>query len=204
MQDNLVSVFLYGSATGINFIPKVSDINSVIVVKDINLQLLQKILKPIAIAKRHRIEAPLIFTEEYIQSSLDVFPIEFLDMKENYVVLYGKDVLKDIDVKDSYIRLFCEQQIKGKLIRIRQAYLELGLNKKGLESLMKDSLTSLMAVFRSLIRLKKSDIPIDTEKLLSKIKDLFGIEVEVLLDIWRRKINNQHISSSQINRYFDE
>jgi len=33
-------------------------------------------------------------TEEYIAKSKDVFPIEFLDMQENYAVIYGKDVLK--------------------------------------------------------------------------------------------------------------
>ena len=32
-KNNLISVFIYGSATGKNYIPKISDINSVFILK---------------------------------------------------------------------------------------------------------------------------------------------------------------------------
>ena len=55
---------------------------------------------------------PVFFTEDYIIRSTDVFPIEFLDMKENHVTLYGKDLFEAIAVDTKNLRFQCEQEIK--------------------------------------------------------------------------------------------
>ncbi len=59
---------------------------------------------------------PLFLTEEQINSSTDIFPIEFLDMQENYTVIYGKDVLRDISVDIKNLQKFTKIQKK---IRIK-------------------------------------------------------------------------------------
>lgn len=202
--DNLISVFIYGSATGTNFIPKSSDINSVIVVKEISRDTLQKSLKPIAAVKRRRIEAPLILTRDHIQSSLDVFPIEFSDMKKNYVVVYGDDPLSEICIQGEHIRLFCEQQIKGKLIRIRQAYLEVGLRRRGIEMLMRESLNALMPVLRSLLRLKGAAVPADKGLLLTEIGTVFGMNVDVMSAIWNETKNNERVGGRSAREAFGD
>ena len=76
--DNLISVFVYGSAAGENYIPKNSDINSVFVFKDLKFQALKSSLKVISKGICKKIAAPLCLTKDYINSSLDVFQIEFL------------------------------------------------------------------------------------------------------------------------------
>lgn len=201
-QDDILSIFVYGSATGRNFIPKVSDINAVVVVKEISMDFLQRSLRVIASAKRKRIQAPLILTEEHILSSLDVFPIEFLDMKENYVLVYGRDVLDDLVIQGEHIRLFCEQQIKGKLIRIRQAYLEVGLRKKGVEAILKESLAALIPIFRRILSLKGLEAPLDKEELFQKMQEVFGIDTQVMAAIWRDKRNDERIGGKDVRDVF--
>ena len=139
-QGNLISVSLYGSATGHNYFPKGSDINSVFIFKTLNFITFQKSLKVVQRGLAQKIAAPLFLSQEYIQSSLDVFPIEFWDMKENHVVLFGEDILAQLQIKGEYLRLFCEQQIRGKLLRIRQAYLNVGLDRRKIRGLLKESL----------------------------------------------------------------
>ncbi|MDP8253336.1 MAG: hypothetical protein P9X27_02945 [Candidatus Kaelpia aquatica] len=196
--DNLISVFIYGSAAGGDYIPKVSDINSVFIFKDLKFSIFKSSLNTISKGIFKKIAAPLFLTKEYINSSLDVFPIEFLDMKENHVLLYGEDVLSELEIKGEHIRLFCEQQIKGKLIRIRQAYLEVGLKTKGLEVLLKESLNSLIPIFRNLIRLREEQPPIEKMDVIGKFCQIFGLDENVFLPIYKDSTNDEKIAKQDV------
>jgi len=196
--DNLISVFVYGSAAGENYIPKSSDINSVFVFKDLKFQVLKSSLKVISKGIFKKIAAPLFLTKDYINSSLDVFPIEFLDMKENHILLYGEDILTGLEIKGEHIRLFCEQQIKGKLIRIRQAYLEVGLKKKGLEALLKESLNSLIPIFRNLIRLKEKQPPVGKTEIIKQLCQIFGLDEDVFLPVYKDTTNDEKIANQEV------
>ena len=77
--ENIHSIHIVGSAVTEDFNEKTSDINSVFVLKKMDLKFIE-LLAPLG--KRYKkkgIAAPLIMTPEYINNSLDVFPIEFLD-----------------------------------------------------------------------------------------------------------------------------
>jgi len=201
-QDNVRSVFIYGSATGQNYTPKTSDINSAVIFKELSFDTFQKSLDFIQRHRGKRISAPLFLTYEYILSSLDVFPIEFLDMQENHILVYGEDLLVSLIIHGEHIRLFCEQQIKGKLIRIRQAYLEIGRRPQGIEALLKDSLNSLIPIFRNLLRLMKRAQPVDKEQVLSETCVCFDLDADVFLTIYRDKRNDERIGKQAVGVYF--
>jgi hypothetical protein len=201
---NLVSVFVYGSAAGHDFNPKHSDINSCVVLQQVDLPSLRNNMKIVKQVKSKKITAPLFLTEDHIQTSLDVFPIEFLDMKENHILLFGKDLLSGIDIKGEHIRLFCEQQLKGKLIRIRQAYVEIGLKKGGLEALLKESLSALIPVFRNVIRLKGQTPPTNKQEIIQATADLFSLDPSVMLDIYNDDSNDEKIANRSAESYLDK
>lgn len=203
-KENIASINLYGSAVGTDFSPKTSDINLLVVFKKLDFQDLKNSLKLISQGISKKIAAPLFLTREHIRTSQDVFPIEFLEMKENHLCLYGEDLLSSLDIKTEHLRLFCEEQIKGKLIRLRQAYLEIGLKKKGLEALMKESLFSLLPVFRNLLRLKGIELPLGKEGILKKLAQEFGLEAEVLIAILKDKRDDERIAGKEIEAYFEK
>ncbi len=146
----------------------------------------------------------MILTEAHIRSSLDVFPLEFSDMQDDYVVVYGEDILKGLCIEQEHARLFCEQQIKGKLIRIRQSYLEMGLRRSGIEQLLKVSLNSLIPVFRSLLRLKGSDIPVDHGQMLDEVQKTFGIKLDAMVAIWKDQRNDERIAGRDVREVFGQ
>jgi len=119
-------------------------------------------------------------------------------MKENHILLYGEDILSGLEIKGEHIRLFCEQQIKGKLIRIRQAYLEIGLKKKGLEALLKESLNSLVPIFRNLIRLKGKQPPVNKTEIIGQLCQMLGLEENVLLPIYKDSANDEKIANQEV------
>ncbi len=207
-KEKIVSVFIYGSSTGPNYSPNHSDINSVFIVRDHRFDILRKSLQIVGEGLRQKIAAPLFLTKEYIQSSLDVFPMEFGDMKENHLLVFGEDVLSSLDINEDYVRLFCEQQIKGKLLRIRQAYLTVGLNRKGMETLLKDSLNSLIPIFRNLLRLKGKTPPPHKMELIKQIGQEFGLKDGALLSIYKHISGDEKLASQNIEilleKYIDE
>ena len=122
--ENVISIALYGSATGQSFSPKKSNINSVVVFKDITGETLQKSLKLIKKGAKKKIVAPLFFTLDHIKSSCDSFPMEFCEIQETQSHVYGEDIFSSLVIEKDALRLECEQQTKALVIKLRQSYLE--------------------------------------------------------------------------------
>jgi len=204
IQDNILSIVIYGSACGSDYLPKISDINSLVIFRQFEFSKLKKSLEVIARGISKRITAPLVLTKEDIQASVDIFPIEFLEMKENHVLIYGEDVLTSLDIPQKYLRLFCEQQVKGKLIRIRQAYLDAGLHHKRMEGLLKDSLTTLMPIFRTLLRLKGKAPPVNKLKILEELCGEFQLDQDIFKTIYRNTTQEEKIVRCKIDFFIEE
>lgn len=202
-RDNIVSIFICGSAAGKDYIPGVSNINLFIVLESLAFEDLRKSLKIVSAGIKKKISAPLFLTRKHIQTSTDVFPIEFLEMKEHHLLLYGEDLLNSLEISPANIRLFCEEQIKGKLIRIRQAYLEIGLKRKGIEALLKESLNSLTPVFRNLIRLKGKTPPVAKEEIYNQLSSEFELDGVVFLGILRDTKNDEKIAGQDVEVFFE-
>jgi hypothetical protein len=203
-SDNIISVFIYGSATGRNYIPKLSDINLTVVFKELSFTNLRASLKLVNKGINNKIAAPLFLTKRHIDTSLDVFPVEFLEMRDNNVLIYGEDLLSQLDIKTYNIRFICEQQIKGKLIRIRQAYLEIGLRKRGIEALLKESLATLVPIFRNLIRLKGKQPPLEKSEMLIQFCEEFSLDKEVFLSIYRDASNDEKIAGKDVEFFLEK
>ena len=200
---NILSIFVCGSVAGGDFIPKVSNINLFVVLEKLDFQDLQKSLKTVSKGINKKISAPLLLTRKHIETSTDVFPIEFLEMKENHLLLYGEDLLAPLEIKPANIRLFCEEQIKGKLIRIRQAYLEIGLKRKGIEALLKESLASLTPAFRNLIRLKGATPPLKEAEIYSRLCTEFDLDKNVFLAVLADTKNDEKIGAQDVEVFFE-
>ena len=95
LGGNLTSVAAYGSATGPDFIPGRSNVNLVIVLDHLDQSTLEALLPVVKWGRKKNIVPPLLLTPQYIESSLDVFPIEFMDIRQSQVLLLGEDHLSD-------------------------------------------------------------------------------------------------------------
>src|ERR1700687_1004063 len=72
--DNLSSLLLYGSAAGENFVPDKSNINLLMVLKELRFSHLQTYHKRSLHWKKKGIDPPLICTIEFLEKSKNVFP----------------------------------------------------------------------------------------------------------------------------------
>lgn len=178
-QDRLISIILYGSAASGEFIEKHSNLNLLVVLENTNLENLKRASKVI---NKSKVINPLFLTEDYIKRSTDIFPIEFLDIQENYSVLYGKNILEDINIDIRNLRFQCEQELKAKLITLRQLYLKISADKAALKDLLFRSVTSVLHILRNVLRLKGKKPPYKKEDILRELDGEFLIDV----NIWRK------------------
>ncbi len=192
--EQLVSVIFYGSAVSAEFVNKHSNLNFLIVLKDTDLSILKKAS---GIVRKFRLFEALFLTEDYINSSTDIFPIEFLDMQENYKVVYGKDLLKDILIDTKNLRFQCEHELKVKLIALRQLYLRFSRDNLILQGALLKSFTSVLHISRNILRLKGKPAPYKKELIIGSLAATFPIDITV----WQRilSIKNKEEKLSGLN-----
>jgi len=101
--SDLVSVILYGSGVTKDYNPKESDLNFLIVLSEDGMDRLHLAHGLVAKWRKNRVSTPLFLTKTYIESSLDTFPVEFLNIKRNHKLIFGEDVLEEISFKRHFI-----------------------------------------------------------------------------------------------------
>jgi len=198
-QEELVSIILYGSAASGEFIEKHSNLNLLVVLENTNLENLKKAARFI---NKFRIINPLFLTEDYIKWSTDIFPIEFLDMQENRLVLYGKDILKDVNIDMRNLRFQCEQELKAKLISLKQLYLRINRHKTALRYLLLRSITSILHILRNALRLKGKKPPYKKDEILKELAAEFQINTGVWEKILAAKNKQVKLGIKDIENLF--
>ncbi len=192
---DLISIILYGSAVGQDYRPGKSDINFMIVLSEKGIERLDKALKTVAKWRRRNVAIPLFLTEGYIQSSLDVFPIEYLNFQRNHRLVFGNDVLKGLAFKAEDVRLQCEREIKGKLLLLREAFLETMGKGRHLKELIGRSLGALSAIFEALLYLKEEPPRTGKRAVIDGTCELFDLDGALfakLLDIKEERLKPGH------------
>lgn len=202
-KEDVISIYVIGSAVTKDFHPKYSDINTLLVVKEIKVPLFDFIA---ALGKRYgkkRIRAPLIMTRDYIDRSLEVFPLEFLDMKRIHQLVYGDDVLKNIPIEKADVRLQCERELKGKLQHICQSYIKARGNKSALTDMFAGSLSGYFPEFRGILFLFDQKIPREKGDVLSAVENLFDIDLGVYKKLLEIKAQGAHLSAESLKEIFE-
>ncbi len=149
----LRAVVLYGSAATDEQIAGQSDINVLVIVETLSIAT----LRALGQTTRAWLEAgnppPLTFTVEEWRRSADIFPMEYADVLERHRVLHGTLPLDGVHVALADLRLQTEHEAMGKLLRLRRGVMSAGTDAKRQAELMRDSLSSLLVLFRAVLRL---------------------------------------------------
>ncbi|HTZ18868.1 MAG TPA: hypothetical protein VMB78_10565 [Dissulfurispiraceae bacterium] len=149
--ERIHSLYVTGSAVTSDFTEKTSDVNSLILLNDMHFDFF-KFLAPLGKKfKSKGIASPLVMTPAYINESLDVFPMELLELKLIHNTSYGTDILKDLEIDRGLLRLQCEREIKSRLIGLWQGYLSSLGEMDAVASLLARSIKGCFPLFRSII-----------------------------------------------------
>ena len=207
-DNDLTSIILHGSGASGDYVPKKSDLNFLIVLSEKGIQILERSFKIISKWRKMGVNTPLFLTKGYILSSLDTFPVEFLNMKMNYTLVYGEDVLSDLTFEREHIRIECERELKAKLLQLRQGYLQTSHKRGNMQLLIAGSITTFVAIFKAILYLKDIEVPTHKDQTLALTCEKFNLDYEIfsmLLSIKKKeKKPSRDEMDSLIHGYISE
>ncbi len=202
-KEKIDSVQVTGSALTPNYDPQRSDINSVVVLKEMDLKFLG-VLAPLG--KKYgkkRVAAPLIMTPVYIENSLDVFPVEFLNIRWVHRTLFGADPFAEIEVQRPDLRRQCERELKVRLIGMRQNYLSASGDRKILMESFLQAFSGYIPLFRSILFLLGKEPPLDMADVLTEMEAGTGRSMEVFRKVLRARQQKTKFSMDELNLLFE-
>ena len=174
----LRSVVLYGSAAagGAEHVAKKSDYNVLIIVDDVPLDRLRELSAVTRAWREAGNHPPMTFTEREWRASSDIFAMEYADILERNKVLFGESPFNGITVEHDDLRLQVEREAMGVLLRLRGAVLLAGTDSAEQIKLMTGSLSTLMIVFRGMIRLAGRTPPHGYAEIAREVAGMAGID----------------------------
>ena len=203
LGDTLVSVLLYGSATTGERSEKYSDYNLMVVCARLSLEEL-KCIRPLATKwAQFGNPPPLLFTWERLKSSSDVFPIEMLDIKENHVILFGKDVMRGLPISQANLRFQLEHELKGKLIHLRERYLLLEGSDEEVAALLVSSLSTFQVLIRAGLRFFEVQVPVRKREAVRRFAMHASFPLAVFDEIQELKDGRTEVSLVNVPEVFE-
>ncbi len=145
---NLVAVVLYGSAAAGDYVASHSDVNLLCVLRETSFAALAALAPAVDWWGKQKHRAPLLMSADEMKRSVDVFSIEFLDMRRHYRVLLGEDVLKTLEIPMRLHRAQLEYELREKTILLRQHLLTVSGNAQAKWELLLRSLPAFGTLFR--------------------------------------------------------
>jgi hypothetical protein len=183
--DALRSVVLFGSAVAGEHRAKLSDYNVLVIVDSLPLDRLRAVA---AVSKAWAEDGnppPMTFTTQEWRSSSDIFPMEYADILERHRVLHGDPPFDGIRVNPADLRLQVEHQTMGKLLQLRQAIMAAGGDSALQLDVLDKSLSTLMVIFRAVVRMN-SELPSqDYEALTRSVAEKAGFSPEPFVRVIR-------------------
>jgi len=156
---SLLSLSIVGSAVTPDYREGISDINNVLVLSRIGPVFLDALSGMGRGHGRRGIAAPLLMTPEYIQRSLDTFPLEFLSFRSSHITVYGEDPFANLRFEKTDVCRAVERELKGLLMNMRRGYVRCAGNRKRLKQVLLASLNSIQPAFSGLLYVSGVEAP---------------------------------------------
>jgi len=185
LGGRLVSLLLYGSAARGTHVAGRSDVNTLLICDAADESLFAALGPVLRDWLRGGHPAPLILTAAEWRGSADVFPIEYEDIRAAHRVLAGRDPWPGITVRRDDTRRQLEQELKGKLVRLRQAYAATREDGPALTRMIAGSLAGFFTMWRATLRLIPGDrpVPAPPAEVLTQAAAAIGFAAEPLADL---------------------
>lgn len=185
--DAVRSIVLYGSAARGEYHAGASDLNLLVLLRHADPALIRRAS---ALARRWVAEGnppPLLLAEDELRRSLDIFAIEYADIRDAHRVLHGDDPFAGLEIEPEHLRLQCERELKGALIQLRERYLLSAGEPGELDELLRRSISTFLVLFRTVLRLAGDEVPAEGEQVVRRIAGHAGFDPQPLLAVLRAR-----------------
>ncbi len=148
----LRSVVIYGAHARPHLRPVRGPVQTAALVDDIAYADLSACAEKAGRWLEARLEVPLLLPVREFERSLDVFPLEYGDIIEHHVVVFGDDLFAGHGVDAADLRRACEVQARGHVIHLREGFLLAGHDPQAIARLVSASAGPFASLMEALTR----------------------------------------------------
>lgn len=196
LNDNLVSVFAFGSQANVE--DAKNNINLMIVTNTLNAENLYEISKPVKKWVKAKNPIPVIMNRDEWYSSFDVYAIEYSDIKDNYRVLYGEDLVPSIYINKYFLRLQCESELKALLLKYKNNFLLNIKSDREMKKILDHVIKTLLVIFRAILRLHDRPVPYRAVDIIEFCADYLSFNKIVMLKLAKVKYEHDDYTKQEL------
>ncbi|WP_455244019.1 hypothetical protein [Petrachloros mirabilis] len=201
--EQLEGLLIYGSAVRGEFLPGRSNLNMLFVISNFDAPTL-KLYAPIHKRwSKEQVVVPLFLTDQELQTSSVLFPLEFVEIQEYHRVLGGRDPFVGFHVDGGRLKDEVMQGFVSHVLRLRQRFAEGGGTNDAVTILLPLSITSLLPLLRGVQRVSGKTVVPQSDALIKDVGDHFGIDLQGLLDALLLKRGQITPGPGEVPRLFD-
>ncbi len=180
LGDRLVGASLYGSVASGEFDPAHSDVNIAFVLSDLGATELETLRPLHASWAKRRVTRPLLLSRDGLLRSIDVFPLEYLLIRERHDTLVGEDVFAGLAIDSGALRDQVERTLRGQELGLAWTYLAVASTPSGASHWAARSGTAIAASASGLLHLAGEGVPRTRALVAERCATRFGVDAEAL------------------------
>lgn len=206
--ERLLAVALTGEAASAGYRPGQTSLSLAVVVDNVESEILDAVRPLVRRWRGTRVATPLVLDPLYLETSRDVFPLEFLDLLDRHRLLAGRiDPFADINIARAHLRIELEEQLRGKMLHLWQMYLETHRASR-LARVLLDTLPHFYILMRGMLFLREEDRPTDPLELVTAVEATYRLALPSFRELEASRAAGSGVRRSTaaplFARYLDE
>lgn len=194
--DNLVSVIAFGSQANVD--DAKNNLNLMVVTNTLSAENLYAISKPVQKWVKAKNPLPVVMNIEEWYSSFDVYSIEYADIRSNYRLLYGQDLVQNIKIDKYYLRLQCESELKNLLLKYKNNFMLNIKHDRDMKFLLAQVIKSLLVIFRSVLRLYDMEVPYRAVDIIEQVSQILKFNKIVMTKLAKVRYENDDYTKQEL------
>ena len=196
LGENLASVIAFGSQANVE--DTKNNLNLMIVTNTLNAENLYAISKPIQKWVKAKNPIPVIMNRDEWYSSFDVYAIEYSDIRENYRLIYGENLVQSIGINKYFLRLECESELKSLLLKYKNNFLMNVRSDKEMKKVLSQVIKTLLVIFRSVLRLHDCAVPYRAIDIIEFVSNYLNFNKIVMLKLAKVKYEGDDYTKQEL------
>jgi hypothetical protein len=179
---DFAGLILYGGLARGRYRPGRSDVNVVVLLRNVSATTLRAIAPCLRRARRAAGVVPLILMPEEVAATALVFPTKFLDIKDHHIVLSGEDPFATLEIPRPQLSWRIVQELRNLTLRLRHRFIA-AVDDPDAQSASLAAITRPMALeMIALLRLAGKPLPSEdrTAEVFQAAEKAFELDGEAL------------------------
>ncbi len=203
-EGDLISVVLYGSAMGSYYAPGKSNINLLVVLREVETEKLRVASKERRKFAIYGIEPIYLSAREFERLGKD-FPIEAVELRESHRILFGDDLTQKLQISKSALHDQLIRELIAKNLRARANFEEHQKDWKRLDAFLRELISPYRILMRAILRSSYNMIPPPQEflEILAQIEERLGVPFEGFREAFLLKSGQIKPAGEEIRSLFE-